>query len=160
MITIEPFDADKHGVDLYYLKLRAIDEFEARAVFYEFNDSPMGYLLLYVCAQAFTAYVVKVNGTIEAVFGLSPGYTDEDAMPWFVASDVVYKHKKTLVKLAKEWVAKFESMGFKTYHNYVSEYNHDAIKLLKWLGFDVETRLRLYYGTQPFYHFWKERQVT
>lgn len=158
MITVEEFDRDIHGEEISKICLRDIDELEARAMYPYFNIYPEGYIVLHVASDALAAYVVKIDGKIQAVFGLTDGFSDGVAIPWMVGTDKLYYYPKTLVVMFKQWLELFESCGFTRFYNYVSCNNTKALKLLLKCGFTVDYAHTYYFSDVPFFEIIKERQ--
>jgi len=139
---------------LLQLKLREWDRRELRASML-CDDEQDG--LVWSCMSSQDLWVYCEGETVIAISGLSPlPAPTKIGVPWVLGSDRVYERPFALVKLAKKFMA-FAEAKYETLVNYVGVGNTKAIKLLEWLGFEVDrsNEFLLYDPTTPFYRFYK-----
>lgn len=110
--------------------MRHWDKFEAG---YTDNDLALTGVLvdsINRSSQCFAA--VDSGGDVVAVFGVVDG--EVMGIPWMLATDSLYQHKRDLVKISKVYADKWGEQ-FPLLSNYVYEENTKAISYLKHLGF-------------------------
>jgi len=97
--------------------------------------------------EASTSTLVLVHdGKVEAVGGVTDSRKGF-GIPWFLATDKFSEYRFTFVKAATVVVEAMLEM-YHSLFNVVDSRNEDAIKLLRWLGFHVDTEAE-FYGDDP-----------
>lgn len=80
-------------------------------------------------------WMVLEDGKPFGVFGVTPSGHDRGVgCPWMMATPVIAKYSKELLKLTPWYVHIMNSM-YPTLYNYVDVRNHSSIRWLKWGGF-------------------------
>jgi hypothetical protein len=72
-----------------------------------------------------------------AAIGVSQGSVlDDEGIPWMLGTDEVPQHRKALLKASKAWV-EYQKPLYSALRNVVPADYPEAIRWLKWLGFDI-----------------------
>ena len=130
-IRLVPADA-AHVIDLAP-RLRPVDRIECAAMGHSAGQALRHGLL--VSAQVWTALE---GDRPTAMFGVVAGSAaGGDASPWFLGSDHVSRHARTLITRGPAIVAAMHRHG-RRLCNFVSSENRQAIRLLEHWGFTVE----------------------
>ncbi len=130
-IRLVPADA-AHVIDLAP-RLRPVDRIECAAMGHSAGQALRHGLL--VSAQVWTALE---GDRPTAMFGVVAGSAaGGDAIPWFLGSDHVSRHARTLITQGPTIVAAMHRHG-RRLCNFVSSENRQAIRLLEHWGFTVE----------------------
>jgi hypothetical protein len=102
------------------------------------------------------AWTALVDGTPSAMFGLVTVSAIEGlGRPWFLGSDEVYRHGRTMLALGPRVLARMLDSS-NHLSSLVSSANGRAIRLLERWGFTVEDDEQVVGGI-PFRAFWIER---
>lgn len=97
------------------------------------------------------AWVIKHEGKIEGVFGLSKG--DGCGIPWLLLTDKVNEFRHAFLKYSWD-VIEIMLSRYEILTNFVDSRHTEAIKWLKWLGFTfTETEWFLHDKSVPFRQF-------
>lgn len=79
-----------------------------------------------------------VDGEVACIFGVASNtLVAEVGRPWLLATDALTKHSKRFLKSSLEYI-KEAKKDFKYMHNFVDARNKEAIRWIKWLGFEVQ----------------------
>jgi hypothetical protein len=129
----------RKDVDLLAGNLRANDVREIKA--FSGNDPHTALLrCLQSSKECWSGYT---DNTIIGMFGVCNSPDDPTVgVPWMLASEGIYEYKRLFIKESKVWVKNLIK-DYDALVNYVDARNHNAIRWLKWLGFDF---VKLYDG--------------
>lgn len=96
-----------------------------RALELSVNSSPDPYAML------------GPDGQVLAMFGVSQfSVLDDDGVPWLLGSQEQHKHPKQLLRASRVWMAEQKQI-YPRLTNFVDATYPQAIRWLKWLGFDI-----------------------
>lgn len=125
--------AEREHADLLAPRLRGIDRIECEAMGRTGHDALRHGVL--ASAESWTALV---DGEPQAMFGVVvESVAGSLGIPWFLGSEQVSAHGRTLVAMGPALVGAMHRHG-RTLRNFVSSDNRPAIRLLEHWGFDVE----------------------
>lgn len=146
---VEVVQAEPWHVDELIPRIRQQDKDELHAAAYATPEQCMRLGM----AHAAEAWVGLADGVPFCMVGITDmGGLAGMACPWMVATTDLPFHARPFLresrKMVRRWVAEYEYLM-----NYVDCRNTDAIRWLKWLGFEFEEARA--YGPEglPFYRF-------
>lgn len=140
-------EAEAAHVPFLARHMRAIDRAECRAM----GHDPAA-ALRNGLALSDWALTALVGGEPHAMFGrVVASVLGGHAVPWFLGTDMVRCHGRSLLRLGPDLLARMRRPGW-SLANYVSADNRQAIRLLERWGFTVEQPL-VVVGTQSFRRF-------
>ncbi|MCG8454394.1 MAG: hypothetical protein MI717_14575 [Spirochaetales bacterium] len=110
-------------------------------------------------AHSERAWVLELEGEVEALFGVAASAEEGVGHPWLLGSDVLLAHPR-LMLCAPKYVLPVMQKMFPVLQNYVDCRNKVSIRWLQHIGFTVsETPTRLGPFAMRFYEFYKEGAV-
>lgn len=87
-------------------------------------------------AESIWSYAVEVDDTVICVFGIaSDGLMGENGCPWLLAVNGFERHARTILTISKSHLIRMRE-EFETLANWVHAHNRNAIRYLKFLGFE------------------------
>ena len=128
--TIVPATAD-HGI-LLNVSLCAADLEELAAS----QAQPLGAVMHGIFDSVAPVAILDKRGSIAAIAGVVR-VSDALGAPWMLSTDATKTEPLAFVRQAREWVQAELAIYGKLAHQ-VYRHNHDHIRLLKLLGFEVE----------------------
>ena len=114
--------------------------------------------ILYSILSSDAWTVCLPDGTPICIYGVGDD-TVGGGIPWMVGTDEMVKHRKALIRDAREWIDGQLQYHFPLLHNYVDGRNTTHIKWLHHMGFIV-TDVPEYIGVDPevpFHSFYRSR---
>lgn len=128
--------ASKSHVSRIARRMRKIDQIECRATGREPKQA-----LRHCLIGSTLAWTVLLDDKPVAMFGVLPlSILSGRAAPWFLATDEIERGARQWVKWGAGFVSAMQS-DFPRLENIVSVENRKAIRVLKALGFAVETEI-------------------
>lgn len=89
-------------------------------------------------AQSTIAFSIFINQELAAIGGVcTTNVLTGRGCPWLLGTTLLDKHKKEILKEAPQTLSLMK-MYNKKLENYVDARNKRAIRVLKWLGFNIE----------------------
>lgn len=111
-------------------RMREIDVLECRETGHTPKQALRSGLLL-----SDVPVTVELDGEPIAMFGIVPtSLTSGEGAIWFLGTEDVYTQGRAWLAEAKPWI---ERQPFRVLRNRVHASNTRAIRLLRWLGFDI-----------------------
>lgn len=102
-------------------------------------------------------YTARANGKVMCIYGVAhPTLLSSQGVPWMLGSDILPYHAKEFLRGSKEYI-KYISEKYKVLANVVDQRNTDAIRWLKWAGFDVQDPVEFGPFKMPFRPFIMEK---
>lgn len=109
--------------------------------------------------SSYHCWVTEADGELVAIYGVSPSPNPFVGIPWMLATDDIYKHKKQLLRQSRDIVNQMQSI-FPVLTNFVDERNTKSIRYLKMLGFEFPKRVEHFgYEGRPFWQFERKQYV-
>lgn len=141
-MTVDLVPARRVHVGPIASRMRAVDRLECEA----FGRSPRQALRLGL-SSSLICMTAMVGGRAEAMFGLSPVSLIEGVgCPWFLGTDVVYRHGRDMLALGPRVIAVFRD-SCPVLEQLCSAGNGRALRLLRRWGFTVGDDVRMIGGT-------------
>lgn len=152
-VTYQP--ATRRDVIKLSKSMRAIDRTEAEDAT---GESP-AVALMRSWEQSYECFSARDADGVVAIWGISPGATEDAGCPWMVCTDRAANYAKLLIKDARVTVNQW-SNTFPVIENYVGADNATSIAWLQVLGFTIGTLIPDFgVGKKPFYHFFRINHV-
>lgn len=108
---------------------------------------------------SYHCWVTEVDGELVAIYGVTPTDHVRVGVPWMLATDNIYKHKKQLLRQSRDIVNQMQSV-YPILTNCVDERNTKSIRYLKMLGFEFPERIENFgYEGRPFWRFERKQYV-
>lgn len=101
-----------------------------------------------------------VDGRVACMWGVATvAFTDDSGQPWLLATDLLRRHKKSFLHESKVWMDAYKAR-YNLLVNVVDDRNKDAIRWIKWLGFDLGEPMAYGPDRMPFRRFiWERKHV-
>ena len=97
-----------------------------------------------------------VNGEVVCLFGVgSVGMFATSGAPWLLGSIALDRRRFTLIKMARQWID-YQLSIYPLLENWVDARNNKSIKLVRWLGFEIDDPKPFGVDGEMFRRFWKE----
>lgn len=119
------------------------------------NNIEQAILYSILSSEAWT--VCLPDGRIICMYGIGDDTTGY-GIPWMIGTDDMIKHRKALIKDARDWVESYLEI-YPVLYNYVDSRNKVHIKWLRHIGFTV-SEVPEYIGADPevaFYNFHRSK---
>lgn len=101
------------------------------------------------------AYAAEVEGKVISIFGLNTSFLGEEGYPWMLSIEGIERHARVVLtvsaRYAERWRSKCETLA-----NIVHADNRQAIRYLKWCGFEFGSAIEV--KGAPFLPFYWRRQ--
>lgn len=154
-IAVEIVQADTRHIKHLAENMRAIDKKEVWAMS---QKSPAEALFDSLGkASAGLCHTALINDRPALMWGVGPA--EEGAgIPWMLATDDLELVSRRFVRQSREYVEKMQA-PFNMLFNYVHAENEISQRWLKWCGFYVETDKQHFFNDEPFYLFWRLKNV-
>jgi len=79
-----------------------------------------------------------IDGNVECLFGVGvDSLLTVRGTPWLISSDVLVKHAKPFLRGSRDYIRSLED-EYMELSNHVYVKNKDAIRWLRWLGFEIK----------------------
>ena len=109
-----------------------------------------------LCTRPYFEFsVFLIDDKPEAIFGLSGGSGCDSRVPWFLCTDKARRYPKEILKRAAKVQKRWDRKGY-TLSNWVKADNTGARRLLKYLGYTVDTTSKTWGRSGAYHPFKKE----
>lgn len=82
-------------------------------------------------------FVLGPSRDVLCAFGVAEvSVLDDEGSPWMIPSLALRDHRKVLLRGSRKWMA-FQKLRYSALRNVVPTWYDEAIRWLKWLGFDI-----------------------
>lgn len=123
--------------------MRAQDVAEVRAA----GHTDMHAVIASSIARSTMCWACYVDGQLAAIFGCAPfgSALDSRGVPWLLGTDLIPKHRRTLMRHARRYIARMLA-AYPALINTVHAENTVAVEWLRHMGFHLEPAAPIHTG--------------